>query len=182
MSCCHRKFSEGAVCKSPEGAGGGGEFSPHSSNPPCNTWPRESRECFFRRNYSTGYGGGGPEKFRISPQMGSNIDWILSALRSFVEDGGVSLRVEIEGFSKLIQSSMINAGMSIKSPVEGVDLKFGVGNGSPSFSSQKQDNTHGLNISDTVRIHIHWQRSDEIVGGEPAVSIAPGTGDINANT
>ncbi len=165
-------------CKSPEGAGGGGEFSPHSSYPPFNCF--SGNACI--RNFSCKpavYSGGGPQQFRITPEMGVDIQRILSALSSFVKDGDITISVEVEALNVLSKPSMVN-GSSSEIPMKLMNLKFRVGDSLSNVSCEKQDYSHGLNVSNAVHGNGNGKRPDEVVGGKPLVVKTSSAGDIDA--
>ena len=175
MGCCHHKFSEGAVCKSPDGAGGGGEFSPHS-NPPFSCRTIYGGFTDFRcKAASQGFGGG--QQFRISPEMGIDIQWILSALSSFMKDGGITISVEVEAFDEFGKPTVIDS--TVKRPTKLMNFKFRVGDSFSTVGGEKNDNAHRFNIPNAVHGDGDGQSPDELKGCKSCVCTSPKAGDVN---
>ena len=175
MDSCHFKFFQGASCKSPEGAGGGGEFSPHS-NPPFSCRTNYGGFTNFRcKSASQGFGGG--QQFCITPEMGIDIQRILSALSSFMKDGGITISVEVEAFDEFSKPTVIDS--AVKRPSKLMNFKFRVGNSFSSVGGEKNNNAHGFNVPNAVHGDWNGQSPDELKGCKSCICTSPKAGDVN---
>ena len=71
------------------------------------------------------YGGGGPQEFRLTHEMGADIQALVCSVRSLIADIRVSLGLEIETGDKFSKPVVVNSSAGEK-PVHGVDLDLPV--------------------------------------------------------
>lgn len=115
-------------------------------NPPCNSNPPSNcgggnfcvHTCCCQTRI---YGGGGSNNPSLSSQDIAHINRALSFLGSFLEDGRISVSVEIEALRKLIEPVVVNSG-SGEVPLQRVNLEFRVGRSNPIISSKVNDDAH----------------------------------------
>lgn len=133
------------------------------------------RSDFRCKATSQGFGGG--QQFSITPQMGIDIQNLLSALSSFVKDGRVSLSVEVEAFDVLSDSAVIDG--SVKGPAKFMNFKFRIGNGFSDVRCEKQNDSHGLNVPNAMHGDRDGQGPNEIIGSEAVIIKPTAAGDVN---
>jgi len=109
------------------------------------------RNCSFRNSssYPGFYGGGGPQEFRLTHEMGRDIYGLICTLGTFIEDLRVTLGIEIKAVDKLGKPVVVNSA-SWEPPVHGVNFDLPVGNDQPLCSGEKHHDSHGLDVADAV--------------------------------
>lgn len=109
------------------------------------------RNCSLRNSssYPGLYGGGGPQEFRLTREMGADIHALARSMSAFLEDVRVALGIEVKAGDILGKAVVVNSS-SGESPVHRVNLDLPVRDDEPVCSGEKHNDGHRLDVSDAV--------------------------------
>lgn len=109
------------------------------------------RNCSIRNSSSNPgfYGGGGPQEFRLTREMGADIHDLVRSMSAFLEDVRVALGIEVKAGDVLRKTVMVDSPCG-ETPVHGVNFDLAMRDDKPLGPGQEHDDCHGLDISDAV--------------------------------
>ena len=109
------------------------------------------RNCGIRNTSSNPgfYGGGGPQEFRLTREMGADIHNLVRSMSAFLEDVRVALGIEVKAGDVLGNPVMVDSPCG-ETPVHGVNFDLAMRDDKPLDPSQEHDDGHGLDIADAV--------------------------------
>ena len=109
------------------------------------------RNCSFRNSSSyPGFnGGGGPQEFRLTREMGSDIHDLVRSMSAFLEDVRVALGIEVKAIDVLGKAVMVDSPCG-EAPVHGVNFDLAVRDDKPIGPGQEHDDGHGFHVADAM--------------------------------
>lgn len=117
-------------------------------NPPSYCCCRNNCVCNGSRNTGI-YGGGGPQDFRLTREMGADIHDLVRALRSLIEDVRITFGIEVKAGDKLSETVMVN-GAGIESPMHGMNLNLSMRDNEATLTGQVHNDSHRFDIPDAM--------------------------------
>ncbi len=99
--------------------------------------------------YTGGNGGISSQDICAAKEMRADIHRLIRSLGAFVEDLRVALRIEVEAGGVLDKAGMVNRDVA-EAPMQGVKHEAPMRDDKSLFSSKKEENGNGLDVTEIV--------------------------------